>query len=675
MQHLCKTANDLYKNGRYTEALRLYYSAERKFGPGFASINIALCREKLAGRPDAPFSGLNSLDPITKLLMDNAERNLSEEQRQSLDDLIKNCLAHEDVEPTINSESPPNIPSELTLSPLPESTNDFSWARTNRSNRNSQPENPGLSIIIPTYNRSRILSITLAALVNQKTPFPYEVIVADDGSQENINAIVELYRKKLDITWVWQEDKGFRVSAVRNLGMRAAKYPYIAILDCDMAPAPQWVDSYMRRLIEDDNCAYIGPRRYVDTSTLAAEEVLRDPTLIESLPGVLTKNNVANQVDNSISVDWRLKDVNATENLRLCNTPFRYFAGGNIAFAKKWIDIIGGFDEEFNHWGGEDLEFGYRLYRAGCYFEFLMDALAFHQEPPGNENETDREAGMKKTAPIFHKKVPYFYRQQKEPLTSATIKERPLVSIYIPTHNCHHTLRIAIESALSQTVTDLEVCICDDGSTDGTKDLLEKYYSAHPRVRFLSQKWAGIASASNAAIRMCRGFYIGQLDADDFLEANAVEVCLEAFFNNANLACVYTSYRNIGQDASSTQGYNYPKFSREKLMQTMICHHFRMFTARAWNLTEGFDETLTNAVDYDMFLKLSEVGEIFHINRITYNRYLHSSNTSVVDRTGQMTNHLKAINASLARQGLHQFICTSSSMEADSFDPRISKQR
>lgn len=82
----------------------------------------------------------------------------------------------------------------------------------------------------------------------------------------------------------------------------------------------------------------------------------------------------------------------------------------------------------------------------------------------------------------------------------------------------------------------------------------------------------------------------------------------------------------------------------------MIAHHFRMFTARAWSLTSGFDETITNAVDYDMYLKLSEVGPFKHINKICYNRTLHGENTSIKKLGQQKENHFKVVNNSLLRQ-------------------------
>lgn len=511
------------------------------------------------------------------------------------------------------------------------------------------------SIVIPTYNRAKILAITLACLCNQKTIYDYEVIVADDGSKENIEEIVREFESLLNIKYVRQKDYGYQLCAVRNLGLRAAKYNYVAILDCDMAPNPLWVQSYMELLAVDDNVALIGPRKYIDTSKHTYLDFLSQKSLINEIPEIITNNQVAGKVEQNKSVDWRIEHFKNTDNLRLCNTPFRFFSGGNVAFAKKWLFRAGWFDEEFTHWGGEDNEFGYRLYREGCYFRSVEGAMAYHQEPPGKENETDRAAGKNITVQLLQQKVPYFYRK-KEKIESATLKRVPLVSIYIPAYNCSKYIVRCVESALNQTITDLEVCICDDGSTDDTLRILQEHYANHPRVRFISQKNKGIGSASNTAVRLCRGFYIGQLDSDDFLEPDAVELCLDEFRKDLSLACVYTTNRNIDREGNLiSNGYNWPIYSREKLTSAMICHHFRMFTARAWNLTEGFNESISNAVDYDMYLKLSEVGPFKHINKICYNRVLHGENTSIKKLDIQKENHFKVVNESLSRLGIKKY--------------------
>ncbi|NIF82446.1 glycosyltransferase [Comamonas sp. Tr-654] len=652
-----------YQKKEYPKALELFKKAAGIYGDSLVEVNIALCQRNIAGgypskkeaEPRAKSSTSTELDPATKFMLASmGELDLTETEKQ---ECLKKYQAltsrkSEDAETKTVNPIPADWPKDLVLAKLPDSTNDFLWSSARKKDQEIVPaDNPaGLSIVVPTFNRTNILDITLACLVNQETKYAFEVIVADDGSKEDISEVVRRYESLLDIKYVRQKDYGYQLCAVRNLGLRTGKYDFVAILDCDMAPNIKWVESYMSLLVDNDDVALIGPRKYVDTSHLSAEDIRGNKSLIERLPEVRTNNSVAGKTQADMSVDWRLEHFRATEDLRLCDTPFRFFSGGNVAFARKWLERAGWFDEEFTHWGGEDNEFGYRLYREGCFFRAVWGGMAYHQEPPGKENETDRAEGKKITINIVKEKVPYFYRKPA-PLNGSSIHKRPLVSIYIPAHNCADHIVRCVDSALNQTIVDLEVCICNDGSTDNTLEILEKNYGSNPRVRYVTKKNGGIGAASNSAVKMARGYYIGQLDSDDYLEPDAVEICLKEFFADRRLACVYTTNRNVKPDGTLiAKGYNWPVFSREKLTTAMIAHHFRMFTARVWNLTSGFDQSITNAVDYDMYLKLSEVGPFKHVNKISYNRVLHGENTSIKKLDQQKINHFLVVNSSLRRQ-------------------------
>ncbi|HHE3599875.1 TPA: glycosyltransferase [Pasteurella multocida] len=651
-----------YNSNDYELALKLFEKSAETYGRKIVEFQIIKCKEKLSTNSYVSEDKKNSvcdssLDIATQLLLSNVKKlTLSESEKNSLKNKWKSITGKKSENAEIRKVElvPKDFPKDLVLAPLPDHVNDFTWYKNRKKSLGIKPvnKNIGLSIIIPTFNRSRILDITLACLVNQKTNYPFEVVVADDGSKENLLTIVQKYEQKLDIKYVRQKDYGYQLCAVRNLGLRTAKYDFVSILDCDMAPQQLWVHSYLTELLEDNDIVLIGPRKYVDTHNITAEQFLNDPYLIESLPETATNNNPSITSKGNISLDWRLEHFKKTDNLRLCDSPFRYFSCGNVAFSKEWLNKVGWFDEEFNHWGGEDVEFGYRLFAKGCFFRVIDGGMAYHQEPPGKENETDREAGKSITLKIVKEKVPYIYRKLL-PIEDSHIHRIPLVSIYIPAYNCANYIQRCVDSALNQTVVDLEVCICNDGSTDNTLEVINKLYGNNPRVRIMSKPNGGIASASNAAVSFAKGYYIGQLDSDDYLEPDAVELCLKEFLKDKTLACVYTTNRNVNPDGSLiANGYNWPEFSREKLTTAMIAHHFRMFTIRAWHLTDGFNEKIENAVDYDMFLKLSEVGKFKHLNKICYNRVLHGDNTSIKKLGIQKKNHFVVVNQSLNRQGI-----------------------
>jgi len=107
--------------------------------------------------------------------------------------------------------------------------------------------------------------------------------------------------------------------------------------------------------------------------------------------------------------------------------------------------------------------------------------------------------------------------------------------------------------------------------------------------------------------------------------------------------------------ANISDEYSWEHFMREKMMITSIAHHFRMFRRSAWERTTKFREDIVNAVDYDIFLKLSEVGRFHHVNEKLYQRRWHGENTSIVNEGFQTTNAYRVQTETLDRLGMGRF--------------------
>ncbi|MFN3607291.1 MAG: glycosyltransferase, partial [Cypionkella sp.] len=183
--------------------------------------------------------------------------------------------------------------------------------------------------------------------------------------------------------------------------------------------------------------------------------------------------------------------------------------------------------------------------------------------------------------------------------------------------------------------------------------MLQDRYGSNARVRWQSGPNRGIGHASNAAIAMGRGLYIGQLDADDRLLPGAVARLVAQLEQNPDLACAYASCQRIDAAGNVIKPeYDWPVFSPEKLALTSIVHHFRMFRRQAFARTDGFRCDLRNAVDYDIFLKLAEVGRIQHVPEILYQRRWHGGNTSLRFEAEQSRNTHVVQRAALVRRGL-----------------------
>jgi len=557
---------------------------------------------------------------------------------------------------SLDSIQPPlplQLPKGMILPSVRGKGNDYTFIQEKKDLflENETPYSLPVSVIVPVYNRKDILAKTLAGIINQTYPSDLvETIVADDGSSDGVEDLIPEYSKFMDIKHVKQEDKGYRLSAVRNLGIKAAKYNHIIILDCDMLPTPRLIESYMQYLHVTSEAVLIGYRRFVCTDTLSPEQIRKDIKLAIDLPDIITNNPIITKKGHKgPTKDWREEIYDNTNLLKDMDYPFRAFCGGNVAFPKSLLVRTGYFDEDFQHWGGEDIEMGYRVYNNGFYFIPVKGATALHQEPEGGESSVDREGGKAVTHELLIDKCPAAHYRKSSSKTSFSV---PKVSIYIPAYNAENYIKEAVDSALNQTFSDLDVVVVDDGSTDNTAKILDEHYSSNNRVHWVTQHNQGIGAASNKAVALCKGHIIGQLDADDRLKPNAVESLLP-YFTDHNLGCAYANYEVIEKDGQfQREGWSHKAFTRERLICGMIIHHFRMFRKRDWRRTTGFDETLVNAVDFDFFLKLSEISDFKHINKVLYEYRVHDKNTSIVDIEKQDANTQLAICNYLERSDL-----------------------
>jgi glycosyltransferase involved in cell wall biosynthesis len=129
------------------------------------------------------------------------------------------------------------------------------------------------------------------------------------------------------------------------------------------------------------------------------------------------------------------------------------------------------------------------------------------------------------------------------------------VSIGIPTYNRAATLGRAVESALAQTYTNIEVVICDDGSSDSTNDLCRALAARDPRVRYLrSPSNQGLAANHNKLFGQLRGRYAMLLSDDDWLAPNYVERCLNELALDPRLALVGGIARYVGASGDIREG-------------------------------------------------------------------------------------------------------------------------
>ena len=101
------------------------------------------------------------------------------------------------------------------------------------------------------------------------------------------------------------------------------------------------------------------------------------------------------------------------------------------------------------------------------------------------------------------------------------LKTPPLVSVCIPAYNCEKYIGECLKSIIGQTYQNLEIIVVDDGSTDGTAEVIQLFYDK--RLKFIKQNKSGAATARNKALSVANGTYIQFMDADDLLSSDKIE--------------------------------------------------------------------------------------------------------------------------------------------------------
>jgi glycosyltransferase involved in cell wall biosynthesis len=215
----------------------------------------------------------------------------------------------------------------------------------------------------------------------------------------------------------------------------------------------------------------------------------------------------------------------------------------------------------------------------------------------------------------------------------------PDVSIIIPCYNAARFLREAIDSALAQAVDGLEVevIVVDDGSTDGSRPILESYGD---RVVAIHQANAGASSARNIGWRAARALYFKFLDADDRLLPSALlrqyrqQQALEAEHPQA---ITFTDGRIIGASGSVSSESYYPAtprnrfFSAAELVQRAPITPMPLFPRAAMEAVGGFDPAVRSADEYDLEVRLQFSGWSFYILDFPgydYRLYTHADRLS-----------------------------------------------
>ena len=208
----------------------------------------------------------------------------------------------------------------------------------------------------------------------------------------------------------------------------------------------------------------------------------------------------------------------------------------------------------------------------------------------------------------------------------------PRVTVLIGSYDNAATLPRAIESIVGQTVTDLELVVVDDGSTDATAEVTAAYAAEDPRVRLLSMgRNVGISSSLNAGLRSARAPIVAINDADDFSAPHRLERQLAVLDARPEVAVVGCRMREVdeaGVELRPRTSFRAGDAGRVLMRFNPIPNTSAALRRGAALAAGGYDPRLRYAMEYDLWLRLAERFTVWTLDEPLATRVMSSSNVA-----------------------------------------------
>jgi len=186
----------------------------------------------------------------------------------------------------------------------------------------------------------------------------------------------------------------------------------------------------------------------------------------------------------------------------------------------------------------------------------------------------------------------------------------PKVSVIIPVYNTEKYLGECLDSVLKQTLSDIEIICIDDGSTDNSLKILNKYAKKDKRIKIITQKNSGVINARNNAIAQAVSEYIYPLDSDDIISPD----CLEKLYNaiQSGKADVITS--RVMQFGRTDGEFVLQNPTKKNMAFNNCLVNAALFKKSDFEKTGGYDHTFDYGLeDYDLWLNM-----LFNHNKKIY---------------------------------------------------------
>ncbi|EAX48962.1 glycosyl transferase, family 2 [Thermosinus carboxydivorans Nor1] len=530
---------------------------------------------------------------------------------------------------------------------------------------------PKVSVIIPCYNQGKYLyeSVSSALLAYSG---PLEIIVIDDGSSDPkmpyyLNQVAMLSDF---IRVVRQSNRG--LSGARNVGIEMATGDFIQFLDADDLLIPGKLDAQVAHMIVardldvsvcnflicDETCSHFyKPDEAIARFDLSLEDFLYRWERGFSIPihCALFRASVFAETcfDNEVRAkeDWVFWCSLAIKGKRMAYLPGHYaiyrqhensMRRSVVSMGKNWLNAALKIDSMVHKM--EPLFFD----SAVSWFE------QYYRGHPEYRKEISRlQAEVPSSQPTGLSAGPLNVDSDLSDQLLArlgflgTIVESPLLTVIIPIYNHFDYLEECLNSLANQGLTDIEVICIDDASPDmRVKALLRSLEGKLSRLRIIiNEQNRGVSVTQNVAVELSRGEYIAFLDCDDALPPGALARVREEIIRHPEADYFFTDRLDVDESGKVLRvakygGYDQirprgPEHIRSDLLDGMIASHLKVIRRHAYIAVGGCDEELSGVQDWELALKIAEIGTFVYIPEPLYRHRIHLKSVTKSARVEQ----------------------------------------
>ena len=217
----------------------------------------------------------------------------------------------------------------------------------------------------------------------------------------------------------------------------------------------------------------------------------------------------------------------------------------------------------------------------------------------------------------------------------------PIVTIYILNHNYSKYFKDAFNSVINQTYDRLDIIVIDDGSTDDSVEIISSLTEIHPSIRFVTQTNKGLTASINIAIKLAKGKYIMRLDADDYLDPNAVSEMVNKIEKMNEVGLIFTDYYVVNESKEIIN--HHQRFDFDNEVQVLdnpahgACTMFKLDVLKEFG---GYNESYKMQDGYYIWLKIIQKYKVTNLNKPLFYYRQHEDSLSK-RKTELLSNRIK----------------------------------